>query len=375
MQASASADGCYKSGAPGTRRMKDCAVPASLSSFFRATTLAFVPAIVGACGGGGGGSDGGGNPPAAPAVIDAGNAATITREVLDAGLGAGSFGAAVGGGGILAGDSSANAAVLGLPRQRKTIQLAQTTVKPSVTIPAETFDCLVTGTVRLSGSVANADTLTAGDRISADFNGCDDAEGAVIDGGLRIDVTGFSGDIFSDQYVLEARVTLTNLSIAEDGDSVTGSGVFDLDLDLTVPLVSDMTVSGALLETSSGSNFWSLRDFAITILEDGTGIQLQTQYSATGTLEAAAFAGAVDFVTVVPLLATGDDHPLTGEVLITGADGATIRATVLDAQTIQLAIDLDGNGVVDETQDMSWSAVGGLGAAFYMADPVPAPLP
>jgi len=350
-------------------------VPASLSSFFRATALAFVAAIVGACGGGGGDGDGGGNPPAGPAVIDAGNAATITREVLDAGLGAGSFGAAVGGGSILAADGSGNAAVLGLVRQRKTIQLARTTVKPSLTIPAETFDCLVTGTVRLSGSVANADTLTAGDRISADFNGCDDAEGAVIDGALRIDVTGFSGDVYSEQYVLGARVTVTSLSIAEDGESVTGNGEFDLDLDLTVPLVSDMTVSGVLLETSSGSNFWALRDFAVTVLEDGTGIQLQTQYSGTGTLEAAGFSGAVDFVTVVPLLATGDAYPLTGEVLITGANGATIRATVLDAQTIQLAIDLDGNGAVDETQQMAWSAVGGLGAVFYVANPVPVPLP
>jgi len=339
--------------------------------FPRPTALAFAAAILGACGGSGGGGDGGGNPPAAPAVIDAGNAATITREVLDAGLGAGSFGAAVGGGSILSADGGGNAGALALARQRKTIQLAQR----SVTISAETFDCLVTGTVRLSGAVANADTLTAGDRISAEFNGCDDAEGAVIDGGLRIDVTGFSGDIFSDQYVLGARVMVTNLSIAEDGESVTGNGVFNLDLDLSLPLVSDLTVSGALLETSSGSNFWVLRDFAVTIREDGTGIQLQTQYSGTGTLESGGVAGAVDFVTVVPLLATGDAYPLTGEVLITGADGATIRATVLDAQTIRLAIDLDGNGAVDETQQMAWSAVGAFGAVFYVANPVPVPLP
>lgn len=356
---------------------KDRAVPASRLNFPRITALAFAAAILGACGGGGGGGgdgggDGGGKTPAAPAVIDAGNAATITREVLDAGLGAGTFGAAVGGGSLLAADGSGNAAALGLARQRKMIQRAQTTVKPSVTVPAETFDCLVTGTVRLSGSVASADTLTAGDRISADFNGCDDAEGAVIDGGLRIDVTGFSGDIFSDQYLLGARVTVTNLSIAQDGESATGTGVFDLDLDLTVPLVSDMTVSGALFAVSSASDSWLLRDFAVTVLEDGRGIDLQTRYSGTGTLEGSGFPGAVDFVTVVPLLAMGDAYPGAGEVLITGANGATIRATVLDVQSIQLAVDLNGDNAADVTQQMPWSTVGPLGAIFYSANPTPA---
>ncbi len=318
--------------------------------------LACLALVVGACGGGGGGG-GSAAPPAAPAVIDAGNAATIAREVLDAGLGAGSFGAAVGGGGILAADGGPGAQAAGAARQRRTIQQ----VRPSVVMPAETFDCLVTGTVRLSGSVASADTLTAGDRISADFSACDDAEGTVLDGGLRIDVTAFSGDIFSDLYRLGARVTVTALTIDQDGEAVTGSGAFDLDLDRTVPLRSDQTVSGARLETRSGDEAWVLRDFAVTVLEDATGIQPQARYSGTGTLEGAGFEGAVDFVTVVPLLATGDAYPADGEVLITGADGATIRATVLDDQAIQLAIDLDGNGVVDETQQLPWSTIGGLG--------------
>lgn len=329
-------------------------------------TLAAMALLVASCGGGGGG-----RAPAAPAVIDGGNAATITREVLDEGLGAGAFGAAVGGGSILAADGGANALALGMARQRKSIQRAQ----PHVTIPAETFDCLVSGTVRLSGSLSSADTLTAGDRISAEFNECDDAEDAVLDGSLRIDVTAFSGDIFSDQFLLGAGVTVTGLTIAGDAESATGNGAFNLDLDLTVPLVSDLTMSGELLEVSSGSDSWVLRDFAVTVLEDGTGVDRVTQYSGTGTLEGAGFEGAVDFVTVVPLVATADAYPGIGEVLIEGANGATIRATVVSTQTIQLAIDLDGDNVVDETQQMPWSTVGPLGAVLYRVNPAAVLLP
>lgn len=332
--------------------------------FPRSAALASVALIVGACGGGGGG----GSAPAAPAVIDSGNAATITREVLETGLGAGAFGAAVGGGGILSADGGTSALALA---RRKSIQRVQ----PSVPIPPESFDCLATGTVTLSGSLSSPDTLTAGDRISADFNACDDADGVVLDGGLRIDVTSFSGDIFSDVFRLGASVTVTALTVTEDGDSATGTGAFDLDLDLTVPQVSDLTLSGALLEVASGSDSWVLRDFAVTVVEDGTGVDLLTRYSGTGTLEGADFDGAVDFVTVVPLVATGDAYPATGEVLITGANGATVRATVVSNQTIQVAIDLDGNNVVDETQQIPWSTVGPLGVVVYRFDPLPRPLP
>jgi len=318
--------------------------------------------LLGACGGGGGG---GAAPAAVPAVIDAGNAATITREVLDAGLGAGSFGAVVGG--ILSADGGTNALVLGMAGQRKTIQQ----VRPSVVIPAETFDCLVSGTVRLSGSLASLDTITPGDRIDATFSDCDDAEGAVYDGGLRLDIASFSGDIVSEQFLLGASVTLSSLRISEDGATATGNGAFDLDLDLTTPLRSDLTVSGALLEVGSDTDAWVLRDFAVTVLEDATGIDVLTQYSGTGTLEGSDFEGAVDFVTVMPLVAAGDDYPSTGEILIEGAAGATIRATVLNAQTIQLTIDLDGNNVVDETQQIPWSTIGRLGMVVWRNLPAP----
>lgn len=316
-----------------------------------AAALASLALALGACGGGGGG----GSAPATPAVIDTGNSATITREVLEVGLGAGSFGAAIGGGGsILSAEGGTGATVAGIVRQRKFIQQVQ----PSVTIPAETFDCLVSGTVRLSGSLANADTLTAGDRLNATFMSCDDGEGASLDGGLRIDVTAFSGDIYSDQFLLGANVTVTDLGITEAGTTTTGDGSFALDLDLTVPLVSDLTMSGALFRLASGGDDWVLRDFAVTAIEDGRGMDLVTQYSGTGTLEGAGFEGAVDFVTVEPFVATGDGYPGTGDVLIRGANGASIRVSPGGVETLQLAIDLDGDEVVDVYQLMPWSSVG-----------------
>jgi hypothetical protein len=305
-----------------------------------------------ACGGGGGSSA----PPAAPAIIGAANAATITREVINVGLGSGSFGGVAGGGGILSADGGTSALARGAARQRRTIQQ----VAPSIVIPAETFDCVVSGTLRLSGSLASPDTLTAGDRISATFRNCDDADGAIYDGSFRLDITSFSGDVLADQYVLAARATLTKLAITEAGVAVTGDGAFDLDVDLTVPGVSEVTLAGILLNVSSGSDAWVLRDFVVTTSADSTG----STASGAGTLEGPDFDGAVDFATVVPFAATGDSFPAAGELLITGAAGATIRATVLNADTIQLAIDLDGDNITDDMQQLPWSAVGGPGSTM-----------
>lgn len=218
----------------------------------------------------------------------------------------------------------------------------------------------------LSGSLDNVNTLTPGERIIVDFSDCDDADGAVYNGRMRIDVASFSGDIFTDQYALGAGLALTGLAltglaITESGVTTVGDGTLHLDLDLTVPLMSDFTLSGALLQLSSGSESWRLRDFTVSEAEDSAGANLLTRYSGTGTLEGSGFDGAVDFATVNPFVATGDDFPATGQVLITGANGATIRATALNAQNLQLDIDLDGDSVVDDTQQIAWSTVGGLG--------------
>jgi hypothetical protein len=42
------------------------------------------------------------------------------------------------------------------------------------------------------------------------------------------------------------------------------------------------------------------------------------------------------------------------------ATGATIRATVQKAQTVQLAIDVNADGLVDDTQQVPWSSLGGF---------------
>ncbi len=56
----------------------------------------------------------------------------------------------------------------------------------------------------------------------------DDADGAVYDEGMRIDVASFSGDILKDVYALGAAVTFTNLAITAGGETVIGDGSLEM---------------------------------------------------------------------------------------------------------------------------------------------------
>jgi hypothetical protein len=69
-----------------------------------------------------------------------------------------------------------------------------------------------------------------------------------------------------------------------------------------------------------------------------------------------AFDGEVQFSTTVALQGSGEDNPLSGEFLITGADSATIKVIPLDSLNVRLELDLDGDQAVDANGviDMTW---------------------
>ena len=107
-----------------------------------------------------------------------------------------------------------------------------------------------------------------------------------------------------------------------------------------------MTVTGG-----GASN--TLLDYLMTqVVSDVT-----SEYSleASGTLTSSAFSGSVSFETQVALQGTGTDFAVSGELLITGANGATIHVIVLDGVSVRLEVDLDGDAETDEIVDATWA--------------------
>lgn len=318
----------------------------------RGLLVLLAAALVAACGGGGGG--GSTAVPASPAVIDSTNAPLIASQVMTVGFGATDFGTALSGSGLLAVNGGSD--TLAQDLNRRQALAAGGTASPSATIAPETYGCLVSGTVRLSGTLASEETLTAGDVLNATFTDCDDGDGAVYDGSLRVEVTDFYGDLYTSQYFLDAGLTLTSFRITDADGSTSANGDMDLELDLTVSDQPVVAASGQRLTVSDDGGSWELRDYALIVTVDPDTNGGLTYQSAAGTLEGPDFEGSVEFLTVVPFALGGDGLPLVGEALITGADGATIRVTADGTGGLLLAVDLDGDGQVDETQELAWES-------------------
>jgi hypothetical protein len=309
-----------------------------------------------ACGGGGGGG-GGAAAPADLVNIDAGNADTIVREVLSVGAGSGDFGMAAGGSGILAADGGSNALALKMAA-RRTIQ-AVGQIQPSANYGPERENCLVSGAVTLSASLASTETLRSGDQITAVFESCDDGDGAVYNGRLRIDVQSFTGDLFADLYRLDSRFTLTNLAITEDGTTETGNGTLNVNMNLLTANLESYSITTTRFSLSSGSTSWTMHDVVSTVDDDYRGGGWLMTLSESGSLESSNFEGRVDYGTTTPFQSVDGNPPATGVLRIDGANGSSITVTALNEENLQLVIDWNGDTIVDETRLMAWSTVSG----------------
>ena len=331
--------------------------PDRLISSARRVALVFVTTGIGACGGGGGG--GSSAAPADLAVIDAGNAESIVREVLSAGFDSSEV---AGGGEILAANGGSSALVVHMAG-RRTIQAAGQAVsgqvQPSANYGPDREDCLVSGTNTFSASLASLDTLTPGDHFTAVYEACDDGDGTVYNGQLRIDVRSFTGDLFADLYRLDGRFTFTNLAITEDGITETSNGTLNVDMNLLTPELESDIITLTRFALSSGNTDWTFHDVVSNVEDDHRGNAWLTTLSESGSLASANFEGRIDYGTLTPFQSVDGDYPTTGVLRIDGANGASVVATALNEENLQLAIDWNGDSVVDETRLMAWSTVPG----------------
>jgi hypothetical protein len=313
----------------------------------RGVVVAAGAAVLVACGGGGGGGI-----TSAPAEITADNAERITAEVLRsidiaATLGPVSTDATIGPGGSGGGGAQAQRLA---GSSRRSIQRA-TTLEA---FGPDTFDCDVSGTVRISGDIADFDTLTAGDTINATFTSCNDGVGDVLSGGLRLVVVqAVVDDIDLGLFDVTFDATFTNLRITTDGETFAGDGTARLAID-TRQSPEEATISGDQFRFTAGSDEYRLTDFAVTLLVNLPGQPGASSVTATGTLDSNDIDGRVDFVTVLPFVTDGTEYPADGTLDILGADDARIRVNVVDAVNLELAVDTNGDDLTDVTIPTTW---------------------
>ena len=303
--------------------------------------------LVAACSGSGG-SDAPTPTPSSMANIDASNAETIAGGVVDAVFASGSFGDVVGGGG--------SGSLVGRTDNGFSKAGGLFGYFANVPIPETNSPCAVDGSVIVSGEVLDPNTLSGGDRVRLEFFDCNDGAGQVLNGNYEIAVNTFSGDLFQGLIDLNATTTFDRFEVVEGSEMTSLNGTVTLHLDTSTPPVTCISVSGASMSVNDSTDALKLSDFRTDITHDaGVAPQAYTS-TASGTLTSILFEGEVNYSTPVPIQGFEGEYPYPGELLVTGADDASVGLMALDNVNVRLEIDpADGSSTV--TQETTWTNV------------------
>jgi hypothetical protein len=294
------------------------------------------------------GSDDGDSPssPLQLATITSANAEPIASAVLVAAFESGEFGAQAGGASPFGTTKTAPGALFK--------QGQQGYIRVQVPVGPETVLCDVGGSVTMTGDIANPMTLSAGDRITLDYDACDDGV-SVTDGVFSFTITSFSGDLASGMFALGTRVDLTAFQVVAAGETITANGDISVTLDTRMsPLLTASLAVSSLAVGSNGTSHTLTQYGATQTINEVTG---EYTFDATGTVASSTFVGAVNFDTTEVFAGTGVDYPATGEMLVTGADNGTIRIIALDNVFVRLEVDGNGDGTLDAVIDTTWDAL------------------
>lgn len=322
------------------------------------------------CGGGGGGGDSGGAVvvPTDPVNISSANAVQVASVALAAtdilsGVDAGSIiGIASGSGGDAPRAGPGFPLVDLVSSQLRHLQpLVPRTgagVTIAVVLPATTFDCLVSGTVTVSGNIADTtlNTLTAGDVLNGTFNNCDDGDGIVLSGTLSMTVQSFTGDLSAPPYSATVSAGFTSLSLSGAGESLTLNGAVTLSETTQDGVLFTSTLSGNSVSfTESTGDAGTLTDFVSNGTDDLNTLAYSTD--ASGTLATVNLGGSVRYTTTTIFQGIGTDYPSSGVMVITGAANSSETVTAVDSISVTIDVDADGNGTVDQTINTTWDAL------------------
>ena len=312
-------------------------------------------AVITACGGSSddGGGPGGGVPPAEPATITVDNAPLIAGSVAEVAMGQGVF-TSIFAPAIPIGSVGADVAVS--PVMKPVFSAAMKTASPSqlYATSAGREPCAVSGTVDVTARISNPEQPSVNDRFDLRFTQCDDGLGTVIDGGMSITITSLGGDIASGNFLLGMQIELSNFAVTENGETTSANGTISIELDTTNPTVTTITVATSALVTTSAGTEDVISNFTVEITEDTSTFPVSVTVETSFTFSSPRIGGEVTVTTTLALQSMGEDHPFVGELRIEGGGGAVIVMIALDANTVRLQIDIDGDGATDETVDMTW---------------------
>jgi hypothetical protein len=215
-------------------------------------------------------------------------------------------------------------------------------------------DCAISGTVDVQVIMDNPLEPSINDSFIFEFTYCDDGAGVVVDGGMTITIVDRVGDPATDSFLLGMPINFSAFAITEGNETTSADGTISIEVNSLNPPVTTITIATSTFVTTSEGSEEFLTNFSVTITEDASMFPVAVTVETSFTFSSPRIGGEVTVTTSLALESMGENYPLFGEPRIEGANQAVIVMIALDANTVRLEVDIDGDGAVDETLDMTW---------------------
>lgn len=226
-----------------------------------------------------------------------------------------------------------------------------------VPLGPDTFDCGISGTTTISGDLASVFTLTVGDQINVEAADCDDGFGEVINGRMEFTVSVFSGDLALGLYLMDMAVLLIDFEVTTTTDTILSNGDSLVSIDTTGNPMIFMAISGDSMTTISDASTEIMSDFDTSQTVNAGVVPEPYTLSSSGTVDSSLLGGIISFTTPVTFQGAGVAYPFAGELLITGADGGTIRLIATGGNNVTIETDTNGDGELESSEDTTWDDI------------------
>ena len=197
--------------------------------------------------------------------------------------------------------------------------------------------------------------ISTGDTIDVLFAMCFYADTeTTLDGPMSLTNLVVTGDPFNQIAPWELALTLgfDSLSGTDSADTVVIDGDLDIALNSEDNVVVDLSIGTVSLTAQQSGISETLSEYALAETLD---LNTLTQVIRTnGTFASTLLEGTVTFETLQDFTVVFDDNPSTGQLLISDSR-SSVLVTVLDNISVQLELDIDLDGTIDQTIVVNWS--------------------
>ncbi len=230
----------------------------------------------------------------------------------------------------------------------------------------ETVPCSGGGSATIAATVANTATFSSGDRINVNAGNC--VEGTIkMNGVMDIVFNSVMGTPSgTSAWSASLGITFNAFSVTENFTGTSNTATGDLALAYNQSGLNNASFSGSgnalqmHVVNGASTTDYTLSAYAYSGSVDPTNLYTyHSDFTVSGNIPRVGNASYV-VRTTTDFKQQRGSYPSQGVMTITASDHSSLRFTVLNATSVQLGVDKNGDGTMDDTISTTWAELKSL---------------